>query len=84
MDVKEKIKLSSLVIYSVKSDLFKLKGMQSSKLAININVKAALHLSIEGHIRKRCLFCICVSNGKSLDLCLRISVSGVPLGFLRT
>ena len=54
MDVKEKRKLSSLVIYSVKSDLFKLKRMQSSKLAIN--VKAALHFSIEGHIGKRCLF----------------------------
>ena len=79
MDVKEKRKLSSLVIYLVKSDLFKLKGMQSSKLAIN--VKATLHLSTEGHIRKRCLFCIGVSNGKGLDLCLRISVFGVPWGF---
>ena len=82
MDVKEKRKLSSLVIYSVKSDLFKLKGMQCSKLAIN--VKAALHFSIEGHIGKRCLFCIRVSNGKGLDRCLRISVFGVPLVFLRT
>ena len=84
MDVKEKRKLSSLVIYSVKSDLFKLKGMQCSKLAIN--VKAALHFSIEGHIGKRYLFCICVSNGnyKGLDRCLRISVFGVPLVFLRT